>query len=424
MDFHGNFRYRGAVDVSPLRDFLRGREGFEWSDAVAVSAVAGPHKATRHIFAKHDLRPEHLYGTLHEHARDAFKAAEGILAKLRPCFAAGYFVRLQFARQWPGDGFERHTDGGFFTLINCHRMHIAVETNKKVWFSVGEERKHMAAGEVWEINNARPHEGRNEGRTPRIHMIVDVARPLYTVEDRLRYFVNLESMAGRCGSLLCRPQLKGEPAPAGLMVREGSPPEAGGRVAEDVVVSVNYRLKDAGTGAVLSEDSTSEPLSYVHGHRQLPPAFEKALAGRKVGEPFSVTVPPEAGYGARYDSLAFRLKDRLLPKVYDKCRNPRVVVGGRTPIAFRLPTEDRRIVDANHPFAGRRLLFEGKIKGVRALDPDEYKYAVHRGATIASRPFLEKAICGFADEQWAYPAWYMGAYRVGEQLPARKTSAE
>jgi len=50
----------------------------------------------------------------------------------------------------------------------------------------------MKEGEMWEINNMREHAVRNDGETPRVHLIVDWALPLTA---RQRAIQELEARA-------------------------------------------------------------------------------------------------------------------------------------------------------------------------------------------------------------------------------------
>ena len=85
---------------------------------------------------------------------------------------SGWIIRSLFARLPPGGTIRPHTDRGF-SLTNSHRVHLAVVTNQAAGFSVGEEERHLACGELWEINNQRRHAAWNRGSHGRIHLICD-----------------------------------------------------------------------------------------------------------------------------------------------------------------------------------------------------------------------------------------------------------
>ncbi len=54
------------------------------------------------------------------------------------------------------------------------RIHIPVVTNPGVTFDCGGEQVHMAAGECWIFDSFRPHGVRNDGKSKRIHLVLDV----------------------------------------------------------------------------------------------------------------------------------------------------------------------------------------------------------------------------------------------------------
>src|SRR5687768_7227079 len=70
------------------------------------------------------------------------------------------------------------------------------------------------------------------------------------------------------------------------------------KVEENRVVAVAYTLSEVG-GEVLDRATEGDPVVYLHGHGNLVPALETALAGREVGEKFELELPPEEAFGDR-----------------------------------------------------------------------------------------------------------------------------
>jgi hypothetical protein len=67
----------------------------------------------------------------------------------------------------------RHRDRGLLT-VKTHRIHVPIITNTKCVFTVGDESKNMAAGQIWIIDNVgRYHSVENNGDCDRVHLIVD-----------------------------------------------------------------------------------------------------------------------------------------------------------------------------------------------------------------------------------------------------------
>lgn len=383
MNFEGNFRYQGQIDVSQLATAILEEPEEIWSEAVA--RVAKVHRQSRGIFLKNNLKPEHFYGTIFPDYPRLVSYLQPVLEQLRRKLGPCYLVRLQFSRHLGGDGFDPHHDKFSFTLVNSYRLHIPIVTNESVWFSVGDERKHLALGEIWEINNVRVHAGRNEGNSPRIHLIVDFARPLHSLEERARYFMNLEQVAIGSGWPLCRPKLEGETFCESIPMRWGTPPEAEGRVSKDVAVSFNYKIRDAHTGRLILADFSNEPPTFVPGYGQLPPAMESALQGLKIGQAFDFELEGEKAYGIHNPQAEYLVSNDEAPDVALQVGAHHIYHTDDGPILATVTRKESNgwRLDQNHLFARRRIRVEGKVQKVRSLEVDEYRYGIYEGPTLS-----------------------------------------
>ncbi len=351
-----------------------------------MAKIAKVHRESRGLFLKNNLKPEHFYGSIfsayQRYLPHLNPLLENLSQKLDPC----YLIRLQFSRHLAGDGFDPHHDKFSFTLVNSNRLHVPILTNEKVWFSVGDERKILAPGEIWEINNVRIHAGRNEGNTSRVHLIADFARPLHSLEERVRYFMNLEQVAMGAGWPLCRPKLAGEEFTETIPVRSGLPPMAEGRVQKDVAVSFNYKIRDAESGRLILADVSHEPPTFVPGHGQLPYAIENELQGLKTGQAFDFEIAGPEAYGLRNPKVEFGLSNDEAHELDLKVGKLIFVRGAEGPIIATVISQDsnRWRLDTNHPFARARLRIEGRVQNVRSLEGNEYRHAIYQGPTLAS----------------------------------------
>lgn len=145
------------------------------------------------------------------------------------------------------------------------------------------------------------------------------------------------------------------------------------QVAKNRVVSFHYTLKDE-AGNVLDATGTREPLSYLHGKRNIIPGLEQALEGKSAGDKIEVTVPPDQGYGPRSDALVqivprakFTEGAELTPGMQVKASGPQ---GTRLAMIVRVE-RDFVTIDANHPLAGRTLHFSVEIAEVRKATHEE-----------------------------------------------------
>lgn len=145
-------------------------------------------------------------------------------------------------------------------------------------------------------------------------------------------------------------------------------------IEKDKVVILNYILSDADNDQELERSSVSAPLVYLHGAGNILAGLEKALAGKDAGDHIDITLEARDAYGERDDSLHQRLPVKHL-KHAGKLKPGKVVrlqteQGPRmvTIIKVGLKVAD---VDANHPFAGRRLRFELDVVAIRDASSDE-----------------------------------------------------
>jgi len=142
-------------------------------------------------------------------------------------------------------------------------------------------------------------------------------------------------------------------------------------VARDKVVSVEIKLRDA-QGEPIRE--TGEPLIYLHGgYGGLIEALEQALEGRLPGDIVRIKLEPERAFGD-YDAELLRVEDRLrygdgleigmeVEDAFDEAAARRYTVTDMT--------EEKVILDGNHPLAGMALQFECRVLAVRDASDDE-----------------------------------------------------
>ena len=159
------------------------------------------------------------------------------------------------------------------------------------------------------------------------------------------------------------------------------------QIAEGTVVSMDYSLKDD-EGTLIDQSQPGQPLTYLHGHRNIIPGLEAALEGKKAGDTAEVRVDPENGYGAPNPAL-----EQVVPK--DRFQGIEQLEAGmqfqastdQGPISVRVVKVegDDVTVDGNHPLAGKHLNFAVTIQDVREAKPEELAHG---------HPHQESGCCG------------------------------
>lgn len=138
-------------------------------------------------------------------------------------------------------------------------------------------------------------------------------------------------------------------------------------IKQDSKVTFHYRLSDT-DGNQIESSFDDEPLHYTHGYGQMIPGVERALDGKSVGDEFSITVPPEEGYGEADESLHQQISIEAFEEVnglHVGMRFQAVDENGDT-TTVKVVAIDEEIVtlDSNHPFAGMTLVFDIKVVAV------------------------------------------------------------
>jgi len=145
-------------------------------------------------------------------------------------------------------------------------------------------------------------------------------------------------------------------------------------IGDNLVVSMHYKLTDE-EGNVLDSSEGEEPMSYLHGARNIIPGLENALTGKVAGDTCKVRIEPAEGYGEVVPELIQVVgKDRF-----------QGVDDVKEGMGFEAQGEDGQVqrivvtkvegesvtIDANHPLAGKVLNFDIEIAGVREATEEE-----------------------------------------------------
>lgn len=144
------------------------------------------------------------------------------------------------------------------------------------------------------------------------------------------------------------------------------------KITKNKVVTLDYTVTNT-DGQVI--DDGRNPIVYLHGgYDDTFPLIEKALNDKKVGDRVSVTLKPKDAFGEYDDELVTSEKASLLPKnVKVGMSFKRVYENGEEEIIYRITdvVDDKVVLDGNHPFAGKTLIFSITVKNVRAGNADE-----------------------------------------------------
>src|SRR3990172_9528090 len=153
-------------------------------------------------------------------------------------------------------------------------------------------------------------------------------------------------------------------------------------IKKNTVVTFNYEVMDD-SGTLL--EKSSAPALYLHGgYGNVPQHLEQSLEGHEAGEQLQVRVEPGQGFGERDETL-------VRHELRSKFPEGKLEVGMRVeaqrednnePMTFTVTavSDFGVTLDANHPLAGKTLLFNIEVVEVRPATADEITHGHAHGA--------------------------------------------
>jgi len=121
-------------------------------------------------------------------------------------------------------------------------------------------------------------------------------------------------------------------------------------------------------GTVFDSSRDREPLEFIPGRKMLIEGFEKALMGRQAGERVQVTIPAAEAYGDVDESLLFRVPLAEVPAHITPTPGLQLSLSapeGDMEVTITHVDADMVVLDANHPLAGKDLIFEIEVVSVK-----------------------------------------------------------
>ena len=136
------------------------------------------------------------------------------------------------------------------------------------------------------------------------------------------------------------------------------------KVEEGNSVKVHYtgKLK---TGEVFDSSEDRDPIEFEIGKQQMIPGFENAVVGMEAGGTKTVEIDSGDAYGDINDELFIEvpkseLPDDISPKVGMQLQVQQQS-GKQVPVQISEVKESSITLDANHPLAGKDLVFDIEV---------------------------------------------------------------
>lgn len=168
-----NFKLIDKINIGSYKKILKGFKEKDWNRYRWRQQTEMVHRDTLTIplIFDSDFRLKNpTYWKDYNKFKKQIKTLENILTKI---FGNGIIIRALLIQLKMKSFIKSHIDQGE-SLSVCHRIHIPIITNNKVFFTVDNETKNLKEGELWEINNAKKyHSVQNKSRYSRTHLVVD-----------------------------------------------------------------------------------------------------------------------------------------------------------------------------------------------------------------------------------------------------------
>ena len=149
------------------------------------------------------------------------------------------------------------------------------------------------------------------------------------------------------------------------------------KIDNNTVARVHYTGTLPENGEVFDSSEGRDPLTFLVGHKQMIPGFERELMGLAAGEKVEFTLPAEDAYGSHNPDAVQKV--------------PKEMFGGITPeIGMTLMSDlgpfrvteingDLITADFNHALAGKSLTFNVEVVEVREATAEEISHGHAHG---------------------------------------------
>jgi FKBP-type peptidyl-prolyl cis-trans isomerase SlyD len=137
----------------------------------------------------------------------------------------------------------------------------------------------------------------------------------------------------------------------------------------DMVASVHYTGTLPKNNEVFDSSEGRDPLTFLVGHKQMIPGFEREMIGATVGERREFTLVPEDAYGMPSDEHVVKVARGEFGDIE--------LVAGMTlmsdsgPFTVKEVSDDEVTADFNHKLAGESLTFSVEVVELRSASETE-----------------------------------------------------
>lgn len=139
------------------------------------------------------------------------------------------------------------------------------------------------------------------------------------------------------------------------------------KYGDTVMVHYEGKLSD---GTVFDASTGGDPLQFTIGEGEIIPGFEEAVVGMSIGESKTAEIPADQAYGPHQSQLVVNVERNQLPADFDLEVGQQLQIqqapGQVIPVIVTDLSDDQVTLDANHPLAGKDLVFDIQLVEISA----------------------------------------------------------
>ncbi len=132
-------------------------------------------------------------------------------------------------------------------------------------------------------------------------------------------------------------------------------------------VNVHYHGKLA-DGTTFDSSEGRDPLQFIVGSAQVIKGFDDAMIDMTIGEKKTVNIPVEHAYGERSEDMMIEYPITEFPSDMKPEVGMELQMGDNSgnifPVVITQVSEESVVLDANHPLAGKELIFDIELVSI------------------------------------------------------------
>lgn len=149
------------------------------------------------------------------------------------------------------------------------------------------------------------------------------------------------------------------------------------KLGQDMIASVHYTGTLPESGEVFDSSEGRDPLTFLVGHKQMIPGFEREMMGATVGERREFTLEPEDAYGMPSDEHVVKVALAEFGGI--ELVEGMTLMSDAGPFTVKEVNDDEVTADFNHKLAGESLTFSVEVVELRLASQTELAHGHAHG---------------------------------------------